>query len=118
MRLPGPRWPYNASEFLVDHLDHVSDLLVLLRADKPLPEVALDRDVQLLLLVRREPRLLDFRLNLGELRHSEVQHLLVVARAEKLAGGQLHRLRLARDIIISLQDLPRQHFILELDRRE
>ena len=71
------------SKFLVYHFDHISNWLVLVALNKPLSEVSLDGHVKLFLLVRSQPSVLNFLLNLGEALQSGLQYLLVVFWAKQ-----------------------------------
>ena len=77
---------YLFSEFLINHLDHVSDALVLVCLHEPLPEVPLDGYMELFLLVRGEPRLFYLRLDFGEALYAHLKNLDVVTGAENKIG--------------------------------
>lgn len=72
------------SEFLIYHFNHVCDLFILVSLHEPFSEVSLNGHMQLLLLVRREPRLLYFCLDLCELLDAHIKHVLIVLRAQQL----------------------------------
>ena len=77
---------YLFSEFLINHLDHVGDALVLVCLHEPLPEVPLDGYMQLFLLVRGKSRLFYLGLDFGEALYAHLKNLHIVTGAENKIG--------------------------------
>ena len=103
------------SKLLVNHLDHVSDRLVLVGLHEPLSEVALYRNVQLLLLVRGETSLFYFLLNFCKALQSTRQHILVVLRTEYECLLIDYGLR--STLLVTILDLPWKDQLVEIDAR-
>lgn len=87
---------------MVHDFDQVGDLLILGRLDEPLPEIALDRHMQHLLLLARQPRRLNFLLHLDELGVAQLHHLRELLRTEEKGR---------------LAELPRQGHLHEFESR-
>ena len=103
------------SKLLVNHLDHVSNRLVLVGLHEPLSEVALYRNVQLLLLVRGEPGLFYFLLNFCKALQPTRQHILVVLWTEYECLLIDYRLRSA--LLVTILNLPRKDQLVEIGAR-
>ena len=71
------------SEFVIHNFNKVSDLLVLCRLYKPLSEVALDRHMEHLLLLRAQSSRLNFLLNFEEFGLAQLHHLCELLRAQE-----------------------------------
>lgn len=103
------------SKLLVNHLDHVSNRLVLVGLHEPLSKVALYCDVQLLLLVGGEASLFYFLLHFCKALQSIRQQILVVLRTEYECLLIDYRLRSA--LLVTILNLPRKDQLVEIGAR-
>lgn len=85
---------------MVHDLYQIRDLLVLRCLDKPFPEVPLDRHMEHLLLLARQPSCLNLLLDFEELGIAQFHHLRELLRAQEkwrvtklLWQGHLHELQ-------------------------